>query len=151
MTDCRTWQTLVELAKEQVERAQHRHGLARKEWARTQDRLERTEVLLASARKPDALSSSQDFIQFRAYQQKLQQLRARLEREVFVLDEDMKAEGRKLEAARETLRRYEAVLARASEGERLRLAKAEQRAMDQTALSRYLVAMRKGQLAGGIQ
>ncbi len=96
MTDLKTWQTLVDRAEHAANRAEEAVRAAREQWARAQERLERTAALLASAQRPEAMTGSADFIQFRAYQQKLQQLRARLEREAFVLSEDLKAEERVL-------------------------------------------------------
>jgi len=96
------------------------------------------------------MTGSADFIQFRAYQQKLQQLRARLEREAFVLSEDLKAEERTLGEARETLRRYRLVLERAQTSAEKAREQQEQKTMDATALARFLSARRAGDLAGGL-
>ena len=96
------------------------------------------------------MSGSEDFIQYQAYQQKLQQLRARLEREVFVLAEDLKAEERKLGEAREALRRYQSVLDRMKDKAARAAAQQEQKVMDSAALTRYLTARRNGDLAGGL-
>lgn len=146
MTDRRTWVTLVEQAQEAFRAAEARRLEAQGAVQRAQDRLERLEALLASAVAPSNNSSS-DFLQYRAYLQKLQQLHARLEREIFVLDEDFKAAGRESAAAGELLRRYEAVLAR-NEAQAAKAAqRAEQRAMEAVALSRFLRTQR-GMLGG---
>lgn len=150
MTDLRTWETLVDRAERMARLAEEAARAARDQWGRAQDRLERTSALLASAQRPEAMTGSSDFIQFRAYQQKLQQLRARLEREAFVLSEDLKAEERALGEAREALRRYQVVLERARAQAAKSAAEREQKIMDATALSRYLGARRAGDLAGGL-
>ena len=150
MTDLKTWQTLVDRAEHAVSRAEEAARVAREQWTRAQDRLERTAALLASAHPPKAMTGSADFIQFRAYQQKLQQLRAGLEREAFVLSEDLKAEERALGEARETLRRYRLVLERAQTTAEKAREQQEQKAMDATALARFLSARRAGDLAGGL-
>lgn len=150
MTDLRTWQTLVDRADGAVRRAEETTRAASAQWVQAQDRLERTSALLLSAQQPEALTGSADFIQFRAYQQKLQQLQARLEREVFVLFEDLKSQERALGEARETLRRYQLILERAQDQAARSAAQREQKAMDATALSRYLGARRAGDLAGGL-
>ena len=150
MTDLKTWQTLVDRAEHAANRAEEAVRAAHEQWARAQERLERTAALLASAQRPEAMTGSADFIQFRAYQQKLQQLRARLEREAFVLSEDLKAEERALGEAQETLRRYSLVLERARESADKTREQQEQKAMDATALARFLSARRVGDLAGGL-
>lgn len=150
MTDLKTWQSLVDRAEHAATRAEEAVQTAREQLARAQDRLERTDALLASAQRPEAMTGSADFIQFRAYQQKLQQLRARLEREAFVLSEDLKAEERTLGEARETLRRYRLVLERAQTSAEKAREQQEQKAMDATALARFLSARRAGDLAGGL-
>jgi len=150
VTDLKTWQTLVDRAEHATNRAEEAVRAAREQWVRAQERLERTAALLASAQRPEAMTGSADFIQFRAYQQKLQQLRARLEREAFVLSEDLKAEERTLGEARETLRRYSLVLERARESADKAREQQEQKAMDATALARFLSARRAGDLAGGL-
>jgi len=150
VTDLKTWQTLVERGKRTTLRAEESARAARTQWARAEERLERTTELLASARRPKAMSGSEDFIQYQAYQQKLQQLRARIEREVFVLAEDLKVEERKLSEARETLRRYQTVLDRLKGKAARAAAKQEQKVMDSAALTRYLTARRNGDLAGGL-
>ena len=150
MTDLKTWQTLVERGKRTTQRAEESARAARTQWTRAEERLERTMELLASARRPKAMSGSEDFIQYQAYQQKLQQLRARLEREVFVLAEDLKVEERKLSEARETLRRYQTVLDRLKGKAARAAAQQEQKVMDSAALTRYLTARRNGDLAGGL-
>ena len=150
MTDLKTWQTLVDRAEHAANRAVEAVRAALEQWVRAQERLERTAALLASAQRPEAMTGSADFIQFRAYQQKLQQLRARLEREAFVLSEDLKAEERTLGEARETLRRYSLVLERARESADKAREQQEQKAMDATALARFLSARRAGDLAGGL-
>lgn len=147
MTDRRTWVTLVEQAQEAFRAAEARRLEAQGAVQRAQDRLERLEALLASVVAPSNNSSSSDLLQYRAYLQKLQQLHARLEREIFVLDEDFKAAGRESAAAGELLRRYEAVLAR-NEAQAAKAAqRAEQRAMEAVALSRFLRTQR-GMLGG---
>jgi flagellar export protein FliJ len=150
VTDLKTWQTLVDRAEHAANRAEEAVRAAHEQWARAQERLERTAALLASAQRPEAMTGSADFIQFRAYQQKLQQLRARLEREAFVLSEDLKAEERTLGEARETLRRYSLVLERARESADKAREQQEQKAMDATALARFLSARRASDLAGGL-
>jgi len=150
VTDLKTWQTLVDRAEHAANRAEEAVRAAHEQWARVQKRLERTAALLASAQRPEAMTGSADFIQFRAYQQKLQQLRARLEREAFVLSEDLKAEERVLGEARETLRRYGLVLERARESHEKAAEQQEQKAMDATALARFLSARRADDLAGGL-
>ena len=149
MTDRRTWVTLVERAGASFRAAEARRQDAQRAVQRAQDRLERLDALLASAEAPGENSSSSDFLQYRAYLQKLQQLHARLEREIFVLEEDSKAAGREAAAAGEVLRRYEAVLAR-NEAQAAKAAqKAEQRALEAVALSRFLSTQRG--LLGGAQ
>lgn len=150
MTDLKTWQTLVDRAEHAANRAEEAARAAHDQWARAQDRLERTAALLVSAHRPEAMTGSSDFIQFRAYQQKLQQLRARLEREAFVLSEDLKAEERTLGEARETLRRYRLVLERAQASAAKAAEQQDQKAMDAAALARFLSARRAGDLAGGL-
>ena len=150
MTDLKTWQSLVDRAERAATRTEEAARVAREQLARAQDRLERTDSLLASAQRPEAMTGSADFIQFRAYQQKLQQLRARLEREAFVLSEDLKAEERVLGKARETLRRYRLVLERTQASAVKVAQRQEQKAMDATALARFLSARRAGDLAGGL-
>jgi flagellar export protein FliJ len=150
VTDLKTWQTLVDRAEHAANHAEEAARAARAQWARAQDRLERTAALLASAQRPEAMTGSADFIQFRAYQQKLQQLRARLEREAFVLSEDLMAEERALGEARETLRRYRLVLERTQISAEKAREQQEQKAMDATALARFLSARRAGDLAGGL-
>ena len=150
MTDLKTWQTLVERGKRTTQRAEESARAARTQWTRAEERLKRTTELLASARRPKAMSGSEDFIQYQAYQQKLQQLRARIEREVFVLVEDLKVEERKLSEARETLRRYQTVLDRLKGKAARAAAQQEQKVMDSAALTRYLTARRNGDLAGGL-
>ena len=150
MTDLKTWQSLVDRAEHAATRAEEAVQTAREQLARAQDRLDRTDALLASAQRPEAMTGSADFIQFRAYQQKLQQLRARLECEAFVLSEDLKAEERVLGKARETLRRYRLVLERTQASAVKVAQRQEQKAMDATALARFLSARRAGDLAGGL-
>lgn len=150
MTDLKTWQTLVDRAEHAASRAEEAARAAHDQWARAQDRLERTAALLASSERPEAMTGSSDFIQFRAYQQKLQQLRARLEREAFVLSEDLKAEERALGEARETLRRYRLVLERTQESAAKAALRQEQKVMDASALARFLSARRAGDVAGGL-
>lgn len=150
MTDLKTWQKLVERGERTTQRAEESARAARTQWTRAEERLERTTKLLASARRPKAMSGSEDFIQYQAYQQKLQQLRSRLEREVFVLEEDFKVEERKLSEARETLRRYQTVLDRMKGKAARAAAQQEQKIMDSAALTRYLTARRNGDLAGGL-
>ena len=150
MTDLKTWQKLVERGERTTQRAEESARAARTQWTRAEERLERTTKLLASARRPKAMSGSEDFIQYQAYQQKLQQLRARIEREVFVLAEDLKVEERKLSEARETLRRYQTVLDRLKGKAARAAAQQEQKVMDSAALTRYLTARRNGDLAGGL-
>ena len=150
MTDLKTWQTLVERGERTTQRAEASARAARTQWTRAEERLERTTELLASARRPKARSGSEDFIQYQAYQQKLQQLRARIEREVFVLAEDLKVEELKLSEARETLRRYQTVLDRLKGKAARAAAQQEQKVMDSAALTRYLTARRNGDLAGGL-
>jgi flagellar export protein FliJ len=150
VTDLKTWQSLVDRAEHAATRAEEAVQTAREQLARAQDRLERTDALLASAQRPEAMTGSADFIQFRAYQQKLQQLRARLECEAFVLSEDLKAEERVLGKARETLRRYRLVLERTQASAVKVAQRQEQKAMDATALARFLSARRAGDLAGGL-
>jgi flagellar export protein FliJ len=150
VTDLKTWQSLVVRAEHAANRAEEAARAAREQWARAQDRLERTAALLTSAQRPEAMTGSADFIQFRAYQQKLQQLRARLEREAFVLSEDLKVEERALGEARETLRRYRLVLERTQVSAAKAAQRQEQKVMDATALARFLSARRAGDLAGGL-
>lgn len=149
MTDRRTWVTLVERAGETFRAAEARRQDAQRAVQRAQDRLARLDAVLASAVAPGENSSSSDFLQYRAYLQKLQQLHARLERELFVLEEDSKAAGREAAEAGEVLRRYEAVLSRHEAQAATAAKRAEQRAMEAIALNRFLSAQRS--LLGGAQ